>query len=518
MAPLPASVVDAMLWRDYRPAKQRLRIGVLVDHWRVPDWIFRAIDLLGSQPFLELAALLKHQEPLPRPSKRPLLFKLLLAASLEKVNPEHPYHDLAEKFPSACRENLSEAPSLDILVRFDKASLSALPNELAKLGVWSIGLGSSPEVPYFAEVRNQEPLSLLTLSHHPKSLDQAQPFYTYAAPTLQGWFFTKNAVEPLRLAGVLLVDRLLEVAVNGYGSVVSDPGAPAVSSRDRPNLNCGGLMVRQTVRSITGRLRGIGRSQRWVSAMRPVNASAFKEIPTPAGHGHADPFLIESESGDCLLIEDVPPGGRGRLAAMNIARDGTLGQPEIILEKPYHVSYPFVFRHEADLFLIPETANDKTVQLYRAGPRVPFEWHFEKNLFEGAMLVDTTVFHHEGLWYFFTTQVDYGMRAYLFYADSLDGAWNYHPRNPICSDASRSRGAGALFYRDGRLIRPVQDCSIRYGYGIVFNEVRKLSRTEYEEVPVERREPSWWGKGNIGTHTFNANARWEVTDGRRFMR
>jgi hypothetical protein len=516
MPPLSAPVVDAMLWRDHRPAKQRLRIGVLVDSSRVPDWMFRAIKLLASESFLDLAAFLIHDEPLPLHPKRPLLFNLLHAASLQKADPEYPFHDLAQEFPFTPHEKLSDAPALDILIRFDTALLNGLSRELAKLGVWSIGLGESPEAPYFAEVRNQDPVSSLTLRHHPKSLDQPHPFYRYAAPTVQGWFLTKNAVEPLQLAGVMLVDRLLEVAAKGYESVVCCAG-PAPSSI-QTNFACAGLVARLIIRSMTGHLRDIGRSLRWVSAIRPVNTGSFREIAAPVGHGYADPFLIEWKGRDYLLIEEVPLGGRGRLAAMDLAPDGTLGPPEIILEKPYHISYPFVFRNGTDLFLIPESADNKTVQLYRSGARAPFEWRFERNLFEGAMLVDTTAFHYEGVWYFFTTQVDCGMRAYLFYADSLDGAWHYHPRNPICSDVSRSRGAGALFYRDGRLIRPAQDCSVRYGYAIVWNEVRKLTPTEYEESPIKRLEPSWWGKGNLGTHTYNANARWEVTDGLRLLR
>ena len=505
-----------MLWRNFRPAKQRLKIGILVDDWQVPGWIFHAIKLIASEPALDLAALLKHREPLPAPAPRSPLFHLLHRASRRKADPEHPRYDLAKELPSTPRLDLSEGASLDILIRFDTAVLNGLSVEYARLGVWSIGLGDSPEVPYFAEVRDRKPVSVLTLRDHPRSLDQARTVYEYAAPTLQGWFFTRNAVEPLQLAGLLLVDRLLEAAANGYDSVVCPSGSKIGLVHDHTNLACLGMVARQTVRSLAGRMRARGRSPRWVSAIRRVNSDAFQEIPAPAGHGYADPFLMEWDGRDYLLLEDVPPGGRGRLAAMEIAAGGEIGAPEIILEKPYHVSYPFVFRNGTDWFLIPESAENRTVELYRA--TAPLKWEFEKNLFEGAMLVDTTAFHHQGVWYFFTTQVDYGMRAYLFYAESLDGAWNYHPRNPICSDVSRSRGAGALFYRDGRLIRPAQDCSVRYGYAIVWNEVRKLSRTEYEEAAIARLEPSWWGNGNLGTHTLNANARWEVTDGLRLMR
>jgi hypothetical protein len=528
MPPLPAPVVDATLWRDLRPPKQRLSIGILLNNWQVPDWIFQAVKLLESEPTLDLAALLIHGEPLPDSRNQPFLFHLLCIASLKKANAGDPVHDLSREFSFTPQAKLSEAPPIDILIRFDTAPLQGPSAGLAKFGVWSIGLGDSPDFPYFAEVRDQKPVSVLALRHHPESLAEAHPFYEYAAPTRQGWLFTANALEPCQLAGVFLVDRLLEVAANGYESVVGrlnpiNRKIGTIVLQPKPaNLACSGFVARQAVRSIAGRLRSRDRSLRWVSAIRSKSNGVFREIPAPPGHGYADPFLLEWEGRDYLLIEDVPPHGRGRVAAMCVSSDGIMGPPQMILEKPYHLSYPFVFHHGADLFLIPESANNKTVELYRAS-RAPFEWQFEKNLFEGPMLVDTTVFHHEGLWYFFTTQVDHGMRAYLFYADAPDGEWKYHPRNPICSDVSRSRGAGALFYRGGRLIRPAQDCSVRYGYAIVLNEVRKLSPTEYEDAPVERLERCWWGpKGwrnvNLGTHTLNANARWEVTDGLRLMR
>jgi len=518
MLPLPVPLVNAMIWRNYRPNTQRLRIGVLIDDYRVPDWIFQALTLLESEPALDLTAILIHDQPLGPPPKRPALFRLLQDASLKRADVLNPFHDL-----TGFVKRLADAPALDILVRFDTASLHGPSTQFAKFGVWSIGLGESPDVPYFKEVKNQAPVSVLGLRHHPKSMDEPIPFYDYRAPTVQGLCFTKNSVEPCRMAGLILLDRLLDVAARGYASVICqiDSSLAAAGDRSEPtDLSCFGFVLRRSARSISGRLRSRNRFLRWVIAIRAKNERAFREIPAPTGHGHADPFLLEWNGNDYLLMEDVPLDGLGRLAAMKISPDGTLGEPELILERPYHLSYPFVFQNGSDLFLIPESANNRTVELYRAGVRAPFEWHFEKHLFEGAMLVDTTVFHHDGIWYFFTTQVDYGMRAYLFYADSLDGEWKYHPRNPICSDVARSRGAGKLFYRNGRLLRPAQDCSVRYGYAIVLNEVRKLSRTEYEESPIERLEPSWWGplswrNANLGTHTLNASARWEVTDGLR---
>jgi hypothetical protein len=53
---------------------------------------------------------------------------------------------------------------------------------------------------------------------------------------------------------------------------------------------------------------------------------------------------------------------------------------------------------------------------------------------------------------------------------------------------------------------------VRYGHAIVLNEVVKLSKTEYEERETETILPVW-RPGLLGTHTLNANERYEVIDG-----
>src|SRR5581483_2087336 len=110
------------------------------------------------------------------------------------------------------------------------------------------------------------------------------------------------------------------------------------------------------------------------------------------------------------------------------------------------------------------------------------DWQLESVLMDKVRLVDTTAFHHEGTWYFFSSTLEQPEEAYLFTADRLDGAWQYHPANPISSDTRHLRGAGAIFQRGGRMIRPSQDCSKGYGYAAALREIRQLSTSRYEEV------------------------------------
>jgi hypothetical protein len=94
----------------------------------------------------------------------------------------------------------------------------------------------------------------------------------------------------------------------------------------------------------------------------------------------------------------------------------------------------------------------------------------------------------------------------------LTGEWRFHPANPIGLDARTIRGAGAVFLQDGKLLRPSQDCSVRYGYRLNFHQITALNPEEYREKTVFALDPGNW-TGLIGVHTYNQCPGAEVVDG-----
>ena len=125
-------------------------------------------------------------------------------------------------------------------------------------------------------------------------------------------------------------------------------------------------------------------------------------------------------------------------------------------------------------------------------------------------------FFLNGRWYFFTTTVQPFMETLLFWADRLDGAWNLHPCSPISGSVRNSRSAGNLFWRNGRLYRPTQDCSVRYGYAIQVNESHPADADRVRGAPGEL-DSAAWSPGLLGTHTWNESSRLEVLDGIRLQ-
>lgn len=505
------------------------------------------MDSLASRSEVEVGDLfVLPPDPLTPPDSPPWLFRKLsdwslsgesdafsLASLQACVRRHHLRGDRAHGLTSQDRAVIS-ASDLDVLLCATLVPLSGDCGNLARLGVWSVLFGepefTASRPPFWREVREEQDVSRVFLLAHDDAFGRGRIVESFAVPTLASLRFTLNLRLPVKAAALALSRGLLNAA---------DRRTPPVEGEEITLLHAAphwpssaataGFICRKLGRSAMLRARSHRRQLRWSVGIRPVTGATdyrnvaaggpFLEIPNPPGHCYADPFIVESQSRHWLFVEDwVDRDGRACLACMEVGTAGQTGEPVVILEKPYHLSYPHVFRHDGDFFMIPETCGDGTVQLYRAS-RFPFEWRLETVLMEGVRLVDTTPFFYDGVWYFFTSTAEEPEEACLFTSARIDGAWRYHPANPIATDVRRLRGAGRIACpRDGNiLLRPAQDCSRGYGYAVAFNEIRRLSPADYEERPAGVLLPDLM-PGLKGIHTFNSDSAFEVIDWQKLVR
>lgn len=230
------------------------------------------------------------------------------------------------------------------------------------------------------------------------------------------------------------------------------------------------------------------------------------------GHVYADPFLFERDGRHHLFCEDIPPGsGRGVIAHVEL---GAPGPPVQVMEADWHLSYPFVFEHAGELFLLPETSAARRLELHRA-VEFPHRWELDTVLFEDLDVVDATPFEHEGRLWMFAAIAGHGAsrldELHLFWADGPRGPWTAHPRNPVVSDARAGRPAGAVLREGDRLIRPAQDGSRRYGGAVSFRAIDVLTETDYSEHEVGRIDPSDV-PGARAVHAYARDSRHEAID------
>lgn len=245
--------------------------------------------------------------------------------------------------------------------------------------------------------------------------------------------------------------------------------------------------------------------------------SRFRKLIPPSDRFWADPCVVEHDGEYWVFFEELEYArGIGHLACMRMNEDGSHSGVIKVLEKPYHLSYPFVFDYQGQYYMVPETADNHTVELYRC-EEFPHRWVFEKNLMEGVDAYDSTLLEHDGRWWLFASMRQHencltNEALYLFHADNpLSTDWQPHPQNPVVASASQARPAGRLFEKDGSLYRPSQNCAGAYGKGLNINLIRQFDRQIYREETVHRCQPE--GECDlVGMHTLDSRGRLTVSD------
>lgn len=246
--------------------------------------------------------------------------------------------------------------------------------------------------------------------------------------------------------------------------------------------------------------------------------SKFKKLIPPKDKFWADPFLWNHEGQHFVFLEELPfATEKGYISVLEILKNGETTPPQKVLELPYHLSYPFLFELDKKLYMIPESFSARNIQLFEC-INFPHQWQHKMDLMTNVVAADSTLLFHQNKWWMFTNMVEnegssLDDELYLFYADSpLTSAWTAHPKNPIVSDVRRARPAGNLFWENGKLIRPSQDCSKVYGFGFNFNEIEILSETEYQEKHLTNIRPDW-DKNLHRVHSFNHQNGLTIIDG-----
>lgn len=245
----------------------------------------------------------------------------------------------------------------------------------------------------------------------------------------------------------------------------------------------------------------------------------FREVPSPPGHFLADPFLAEHEGRTFVFVESCPHRRSAGVIAVLELRGESVSEPVTVLDRGYHLSYPAVFRWNDDWYMTPETASNRTVELYRA-VEFPWRWELDTVLLRGVYAVDPTLFEHDGRWWLYTNIASFGAspadELHLFWADSPRGPFTPHGANPVVSDVRRARPAGMPLVHNGNLYRPGQNSAIRYGHSMTMSRVDRLDPQHYREVPTGKILADWL-PGAICTHTLNVSDRYVVTDGMRLV-
>lgn len=254
-----------------------------------------------------------------------------------------------------------------------------------------------------------------------------------------------------------------------------------------------------------------------VSESRRVDDASFTVLEDDGQRFYADPFPIEHEGRCYLFVEEYPYAlGRGVISVTECNANGRFDRPRVVLEEAHHLSYPNVFPHDGEFFMIPESGAANEVVLYRAR-RFPDDWVREAVLVEGRSLADVTLFTHQGRLWMFAAERFAGGNASdtmaVYSAEHLRGPWTAHPLNPVTIDRAGARPGGRVVQVDGRSFLPVQDGTEAYGGGLGLREILHLDAEDLRLGPVLPILDAA-GTAPASLHTLNRSGRLEVIDQR----
>lgn len=330
----------------------------------------------------------------------------------------------------------------------------------------------------------------------------------------------------------LIVRSLVRLAADrtlAFDHLLADP-APQPPPAPRNDAKRYALaMARTTADRIKN---GVSRRSGWLqnrwslhfgeAPFDPAQLSRTDECVPAKGEFWADPFLVEKNGDTFVFFENyVYAAGRGKIS-VGLFRNGQFHVLADALDCPYHLSFPLVFEHGGEMFMMPETCGAARVEIWRA-VEFPFRWERHGVALEGLSVADPVLFNDGGRWWLFanisnTPFEDHCNELHVFEADgpALTRV-KPHPLNPVVIGADTARNAGRIVRRDGRLLRLSQNNTHGvYGYGLNVMEITELSPSRYSESLITRIAPDF-KPGLIGCHHMDQTDSLYVVDAcRRF--
>jgi hypothetical protein len=295
----------------------------------------------------------------------------------------------------------------------------------------------------------------------------------------------------------------------------------------RPRSGAFGFATRGLARRVAARIaRHLSSEHHWRIGLRACGPgagvmdrlgwpdAAWSWLPDDRRRYYADPFFFAHEGTTYLFCEEYPYAtGKGVISVATLDAQGRASTPRVVLERPYHLSYPFVFRHAGEIWMTPESCAADALELYRAVD-FPSRWTLERRMIDGVAISDATIFPHQGRFWVTATTCEQGSSwdcLSLFVGDSPLGPFTRCGDAPAMIDAAAARPAGPVQHIDGALWRPAQDCVDGYGAGLALCRIDRLDEDGFAQTVAARLRPPPGAPG-AGVHTLSRGEGFEAID------
>ncbi len=231
----------------------------------------------------------------------------------------------------------------------------------------------------------------------------------------------------------------------------------------------------------------------------------------------ADPFIysVDKDTIKILVEELLYKDKKGRITLLTVDRKSyVLLKRDVLLEQPYHLSYPFISTdNDGNISVMPEASMSGEFSRYSFdGSKLSL---VNQNVVITEPLCDATIVYYQNQYYLFGTKRsnEPNCKLYIYYSDNIEGPYVAHKANPVLVDSSIARPAGAMFVDEkGQLYRVSQKNDNFYGETVNLTRIDVLDHDNFSETLIKRL-PKHLGRYKHGFHTINSKDGLCVVDG-----
>lgn len=228
------------------------------------------------------------------------------------------------------------------------------------------------------------------------------------------------------------------------------------------------------------------------SDISKININSKKEFKLKKNEFWADPFFFNYLKKDYIFFERYYLNKKkGVISSGQLIDNKIINLKDIVVRK-HHLSYPQIFNYKNKIFMTFESWQAKKCELLQL-VNFPNKWKNYNNFLNGINSADPTFYtdKNNNLWLFINISKDlyndHDSELYIYLVKNNFKKFIPHLKNPVITDSRYARNAGSIFNYKGKIIRPSQiNIHDSYGYGLNFQEIKKLSLDEYLEVNYKK--------------------------------
>jgi hypothetical protein len=203
----------------------------------------------------------------------------------------------------------------------------------------------------------------------------------------------------------------------------------------------------------------------------------------------ADPFLFVRNGILYVFYESDRSGEKGIIRMTMTKNLKDWSKPITVLDEPFHLSFPFIFEKNNDVYMIPESQISNAIRLYKGNDDLT-AFSFVKTLMDNQRVddikfnyCDSHLLNKDNTYYLFTSiSYKWTYHLELYYTDDpIHHKFIKHPQSPIYVGNDFGRSGGSIICHKNEYYRISQNCSQHYGGNLSVHQITKIDKEHYSE-------------------------------------